>query len=312
MQYITNINDIDKELAVRLGHMSKLAYSVVRTSDGTACHFDTSQIPAGSSYSSCGSWTGVDSFFGHEKETECFGQVFRSNTAPYDYYFAFRGTKTVFDLFEDLHIGPCAFTPLPGAPAIDSSVQVELGFYAVYTQSNDQVLPMREQLVALLNKYRQMPGGIGKIYVTGHSLGASLSTLFTLDLLLAFPDLPFVNYNFASLRVGNAAFVDVFSKLLAKRTDGSAFIRIQNTHDEVPRLPEWEGYHHLSPAFLVSFKSHSPLERLDPGIAHSILNYIAVLECAASSATGICEDDCMKLGGTSCKLISSRPAVVND
>jgi len=73
-----------------------------------------------------------------------------------------------------------------------------------------------------------------KVYVTGYSLGAALSTLASYDLANYYQHHPFeiFVYNFGSPPIGDANFAAAFSK----RDNICAFYRIVNQHDIVPHI----------------------------------------------------------------------------
>ena len=76
------------------------------------------------------------------------------------------------------------------------------------------------------------------IYVTGHSLGGALATIFAYDC----SDLNLgevVMYNFGSPRVGTKKFAEEF----AKKVNSSW--RLSNTSDIIPTVPRFLGYKHV-------------------------------------------------------------------
>lgn len=110
----------------------------------------------------------------------------------------------------------------------------------------------------LATLYEKYPADY-KLYVTGHSLGASLATLFTAFAATSkgIPT-PVTCINVASPKCGNAAFQKSFHQLLK---DGLIrFLRIRNNKDIIPKMPERSGitfyrylmgrgvvYHHVGP-----------------------------------------------------------------
>jgi triacylglycerol lipase len=66
-----------------------------------------------------------------------------------------------------------------------------------------------------------------EIYITGHSMGAALSTLCAIDLAKLHP----IHYSFGSPRVGNAQFARVFNEKV-KRS-----FRIHNENDPITQFP---------------------------------------------------------------------------
>jgi hypothetical protein len=76
-----------------------------------------------------------------------------------------------------------------------------------------------------------------KLYVTGHSLGAALSTLFTFRAAHydGIPNMPVVNISFASPYVGDWKFQEKFIEL--EKEEKIRHLRVSNEDDVVPLLP---------------------------------------------------------------------------
>lgn len=121
---------------------------------------------------------------------------------------------------------PTPFVPNQGS--VSPTPWVSSGFYGIYdTQGSGMTASMRAQLFALLEKYTP-----SQLYVTGHSLGAALSQLFSLDVAISRPT-PALNINFASPMVGT----DSWGSAYAGKIDASQSIRVYNYWDYVPSLP---------------------------------------------------------------------------
>lgn len=137
----------------------------------------------------------------------------------------FRGTQTAPEWQEDMEVQQVQLTTMNGTPVL-----VHSGFYNAYNEVRATV----RQLVA--NAVNADPSTT--VYVSGHSLGAALSTLCMADFAAnPIPNLQDVRgYVFAPPRVGNRAFV---SMLLA--ASAGPVIRelhfIANDADIVPTLP---------------------------------------------------------------------------
>ena len=85
------------------------------------------------------------------------------------------------------------------------------------------------------------------LWVTGHSLGAALSSLASAKILKGYPRFTILNsahYNYGQPRVGDQAFVDSHNTLLPE------FWRVTHANDLVTRLPSTElgFYHHTEEA----------------------------------------------------------------
>jgi hypothetical protein len=128
---------------------------------------------------------------------------------------AFRGTQFIHDWLNDFDFVPAPYAAVPGRGTVHE------GFQFVY-------FAVRDNLIALLNKYS---AGYKEILITGHSLGAALCSLATLDLLNVNPQLSPIVYTWAEPRVGHADFVTFFN------THVNICYRIVNVWDLVPHLP---------------------------------------------------------------------------
>ena len=70
------------------------------------------------------------------------------------------------------------------------------------------------------------------IYVTGHSLGAAIATLAALDLKNFFPEKTVIVYTFASPRMGDRKFAEIFNSEINNKTQ-----RVYIKGDLVPETP---------------------------------------------------------------------------
>jgi hypothetical protein len=136
---------------------------------------------------------------------------------------AFRGTQFIHDWLDNFDFIPAPYAPVPGRGTVHE------GFQIVY-------LTVRDNLITLLNKYS---AGYRELLITGHSLGAALCALATLDMLNVNSNLSPVVYTWAEPRVGHSDFVSFFN------THVNICYRIVNVWDVVPHLPpDIAGYEH--------------------------------------------------------------------
>ncbi len=255
-------------------------------------------------------WSGVDSVFGEDRTVEIYGLVLRSHTAPYCYVFAFRGTDSVLDLIDDLGAEMKPFTPFDPGVAVPPGVRIESGFADVYTEASGATPSMQQSVFALLDRYvasKDYP--IHELWLTGHSLGAALSEVFSLDVALSRPGVRASNINFACPRVGNADFVAFYGQQAAEQNPASRTLRVQNVFDRVPCVPlEIMGYQHVNDAFLIAFYKHGWFP-LDLGLIvhnHASANYQAVLQCAAASPGRACIQASLPVPGESYTITSEQ------
>ncbi len=263
-------------------------------------------------------WKGVDAAFGKDKRAEIYGLVLRSRTAPHRYVFAFRGTASYSDLIDDLGVerrqfapaGPTAPTEPANVPHVPADVLVHGGFWDIYTTRDGDTPAMQQQVFKLLDGYVASDKPVHELWITGHSLGAALSTLFALDVALSRPEIAASHVNFASPRVGNATFVEFYQQQAAQRDDARRTLRVQNVLDWVPDLPPQDcGYRHVSEVTLIEFRKHEMVS-LDPDFIvhrHAAANYQAVVQCAAASPSGVCVDADLAVLDETYRLTSRAP-----
>jgi len=101
----------------------------------------------------------------------------------------------------------------------NSQILVHRGFYEMYTS-------IRKQLLHSIQPYLKQPI---PIYITGHSMGAALATLATLE-LSQLPNIRLHTYTFATPRVGNQALKIAVANTLT-------FFQIVNLTDIVFSIP---------------------------------------------------------------------------
>ncbi|MCU7930044.1 MAG: lipase family protein [Candidatus Thiodiazotropha sp. (ex Codakia rugifera)] len=302
------VTDIRKINADRVGLLIDCciqAYNAFIGINASQCIRDRVTSPEGFELLDC--WSGVDAVFGRDKTVETYGLVFRSTTAPWCYIFSFRGTDSALDMLDDCGVESQRFAPFDPNIGIPADVRVESGFNDIYKSGDGAVAPMQRQLFALIDKYQASTKPISEIYITGHSLGAALSQLFTLDLALSRPAVPTVNINFASPRVGNGTFVSFFEE-----KSPYPLLRVQNMYDAVPHLPPTElGFEHMPSVYLIAFYGTDMLGKTDLKVSHSSNNYKAVLKCAGESSEGVCSAKYLLVDGKE-SICSERPSVPID
>jgi triacylglycerol lipase len=158
-------------------------------------------------------------------------------------YLVFRGSETSADFWEDAAFDQVSYDPIvPGLGLVHD------GFNDVYTSSYSStgysVAALRSTILSALGHLSYTPTAL---YVSGHSLGAGLSTLCVPDVArnsqLGKLGIPMFHYSLASPRVGDPAFAYNYNFQIPVAT-----FRIANTEDLVPDGPpavsEWY-YEHV-------------------------------------------------------------------
>ena len=136
---------------------------------------------------------------------------------------SFRGSSNIQNWIDDIQIEHhCINEP--------ANICVEAGFYKLFEELYSYI---SQEIYTLCQKYET-----NNLLLTGHSMGASIGTLFAYNFSKA-------NYNvtlvtFGSPRVGNYEFVEDFA------SKNVASFRITHYHDIVPHLPQYNlNYHHI-------------------------------------------------------------------
>lgn len=259
----------DLDLATRLGALCLQSYQMLTDfQSGTSF-----ALPA--PYTLQMQFLTSESFPGESSGTEV--PIAFVATASDAIYVVFRGTKTISEWISDAEFAQVPYAPVSGGG------MTEQGFSAVYATIGAAIV---DEVNALAQS-----GRYSTLFVTGHSLGASLATLAAPDLARATPFSAPVLYNFASPRTGDPTFAALVDALPTSW-------RIVNTNDEVPKLPpavtfvlrdgrqELFFYEHIDSEYDVTFGE--PIRDLqDLEDDHAMCNYFAAL-CARTSEPSSC------------------------
>ncbi|EDQ87174.1 uncharacterized protein MONBRDRAFT_38123 [Monosiga brevicollis MX1] len=165
----------------------------------------------------------------HASETDTNGYI-GIDEAGKRIIVAFQGTHDLTQWIDDLDFFK-ADLQYPGA---SSDVKVHSGFYKAYRQVKQNVDQVVNQTLFNNPEYT--------ILVTGHSLGAALAAMCSLDLSIGHPQARILHYTYGQPRVGNQAFAQFYeSHNLAQH------YRMTHNEDPVPHLPlESMGFYHIS------------------------------------------------------------------
>lgn len=110
---------LDSTLTLALAVASKAAYN----------YYSGDPITPPDGYTQMEGWTGWDAFLDTGSE-EKYGLVFQSQTDSGTFIFAFRGTDSDLDGWEDVHFLTTDFVPSQGS--ISPTPRVASGFYGIY------------------------------------------------------------------------------------------------------------------------------------------------------------------------------------
>lgn len=229
-------------------------------------------------------WTGKDpDINGIGGVVEKFGAIFQHKKHPKVFIMAFRGTQGAYDWWEDLKFfgsSPFQYHGMPG-----KTVYIADGFKDIYTSPTSRAGDsMQEQLFHFITTT-----DIDTLYITGHSLGSSLSEVFTYDLYNSInkgsvATIPTITHiNFACPRTGLKDFADAYVALekVINHTSNSSTLRVVNYKDFIPCTPGYtlglHGYYHGPNYYLTYFDWDHWIAPPNPLLRHSIVNYWQVL-----------------------------------
>ncbi len=187
---------------------------------------------------------------------EWFGFILETDDSV---FIAFRGTDSDPDWIADATFYQSQF------PYVKTGVLVHDGFLDIYDSCRDDII----QTYATIPKNK-------KLYITGHSLGGALATLHALDVAANMRFSKVIMYNFASPRVGNKEFTEIYNNLIPLS------IRFVNTNDIIPMLPPETIHCPISNKIWHYSHIHSPLtfsiQSWSIGGNHSLDVYIKGVE----------------------------------
>jgi len=141
-------------------------------------------------------------------------------------YVSFRGSESAQNWLDDLDVALTTY-PAPGC----TNCEVHKGFYEAETSCFPDVL---NQVKTLKTTYPDF-----QVVVTGHSLGAALATLVSIDLINSNIS-PVRMFNYGSPRVGDTNFANYAGAVIKDRN------RITHHKDMVPHSPMHERFTHHS------------------------------------------------------------------
>lgn len=167
----------------------------------------------------------------NDKNDPIFGAIFTEKSGSNNIWIVFRGTLSSSEWVEDLTYQQESMFSEQAVEQVElklmknakgDSPSIHQGFVNVYMNFRDQ----------LLNSIKKLdPNRTKTIVVTGHSLGAAISTLVGVDLAQNGYNNVLV-YNFASPRIGNQTLADMIDKELKVPV-----YRFVNLSDMIPNMP---------------------------------------------------------------------------
>ncbi len=186
-----------------------------------------------------------------------FGFVAATRAKPHDVVVSWRGTEGWKDWVDDLE----------GVKKIHfhfaEAGQLHQGFHDIYHST-----PCRDPLLGELKKLLDA-GDVAALHVTGHSLGAALAVINTLDIVTNLGVQPLM-WTFAGPRVGDTHFKNAFDAAVDHA------VRVVNKPDVVPKVPPWElGYHHVKGEYEID---STGVAKHSVGCRHAMTTYLHLLD----------------------------------
>jgi hypothetical protein len=146
---------------------------------------------------------------------------------------AFRGTEKTGEWLENIDYGQTEAT----FENLDHSVTIHTGFWdALNEKANHHTKSLQDQLNDLIPTYLTKDGP-NEINITGHSLGAAIATLVTLDSILRYKGVRIVTFIIGTPRVGGPSLAQLYRDLSEDPTDNFVVWRLVNTEDVVTTVP---------------------------------------------------------------------------
>jgi len=252
-------------------------------------------------------WIHMSDFMFLRTEPKFYGYVARNKNTQADFAVALRGTEGLAEWWDDASAFLVPFTQVPhvgwvahGFDKIYSTLQIEqhpgtVGFLMEATEAvhlpalqgsfADQLEQLHQRLERFSIRKATVTDEIGDqkddekdrperpYIVTGHSLGAALTTLFVMENEEKQKFDITTSCKFASPRVGNMLFVGAFNLLPITSW------RIVNSCDVVPKLPlhipVGFDYGHVNTAY--EFSSEG-MAKMNPACWHSMETYLHWLD----------------------------------
>ncbi|KAG6545659.1 hypothetical protein Mapa_012844 [Marchantia paleacea] len=187
---------------------------------------------------------------------------------------AFRGTEQTKwkDVLTDLSLIATGFNPERVDGGSKDEILVHGGFLSAYDSVKARLLSLVHSSIEISEDGSESDdsGGAWHIYVTGHSLGGALATLFALDLaschLAKEGRILVTMYNYGSPRVGNRPFAERYNKTVKDSW------RVVNNRDIVPTVPRLMGYCHVAqPIYLTTHDANVMSDLLDDGYRGDVI-----------------------------------------
>jgi len=276
-------NQFSPQAAVLYGQFVKAAYSMY--DPATLTPPPSADFPAGYQLTA---WINMRDFILQSTDPVFYGFIAQSMTDANQFVLAIRGTLNGVEWWDDLNAAIKIPFMVPGCGSVDAGLARIYDTLEVIerptgaatapavAQSLRSIGGFCQQVAALVRRNSAATARAtgrdtsGLIEVTGHSLGAALTTLYTLENALTdkIPNLGLCT--FASPFVGDSTFASAFDGL------GLASWRIVNAPDIVPKLPpEILGFTHIK-----TLQLYNSAGNVQPSLTcwHALATYLSLID----------------------------------
>jgi hypothetical protein len=276
-------NPFNPKAAILFGQFIKAAYSMY--DPATLTPPPSADFPAGYQLTA---WVNMRDFTLGSTDPVFYGFIAQSMTDANRFVLAIRGTSNGVEWWDDFNAAIKTPFKVPGCGSVGA------GFARIYetlevierptgaatapavTQSLKSIGGFCQQVATLVRRHvaatarATAADASGSIEITGHSLGAALATLYTLEnaMIDKIPNPGLCT--FASPFVGDSAFAAAFDGL------GLTSWRIVNAPDIVPKLPpEILGFTHIN-----TLQLYNSSGKVQPSLTcwHALATYLSLID----------------------------------
>jgi predicted chitinase/pimeloyl-ACP methyl ester carboxylesterase len=302
----------DRVTAAQYGLFVEAAYSMYTADPNNLTPKPTSNFPQGYQLAA---WVQMQDFIVLSSAPAFYGFLAQNVSDPTQFVLAIRGTETPEEWWDN-------FTSILKTPfSVPNCGSVALGFDRIYrtmeiverptgaavaSRSLKPVGSFAAQAASLVRRLSDAAtprvAGVpatASITVVGHSLGAALATLYTVENAKGDKIHNPTLCTFASPRVGDADFVAAFSALPLTSW------RIVNAPDKVPTLPlEFAGFRHVG---VEQVFDSSTIAKASLTCWHAMATYLSLLD-PTRKPDPACSIDAVSSAATGPKVVMIRDA----
>lgn len=308
----------DPSIAALYGQFVQAAYTMYNNDQGSLTPKPSDDFPGGYELVA---WISMQDFILESTEPVFYGYVAQNSSAPGKFVIALRGTSNGIEMFDDLtsvfktpfKVPGCGYVAQGFARIYDTLQLVEPSISgapskAAAPRANAAAGSFSQQVAAVTRRRSLGSSAVAaparalsfssatSIEVVGHSLGAALATLYTMENAYS-EKVPILSQcTFASPLVGDAVFADAFNRLQLTSW------RVANVQDVVTVVPPAIlGFQHVNDVVPVSSAG-----RVLPTVVcrHALSTYLSLIDAQKQP-----DPDCRLVAGALAARPSTRAAL---